>query len=202
MRYRLASREIVSRLISSLAVGTLANPVLFFNDLFEPLRREIVLRPLSCFGYLQYASSTTASIRTPFARFYSLRGSTKRIAQRPLLSRIDFIPLPPANLAYSLSPSFSLSSSLHALNTSSPLCGRSLKGIGLSFRLLFVFPRTKLFPPSASRIPISLSRSNYLWQTPKLIAEESRCGGSGGDSTINFRFIYLRDCTTQDVLLT
>lgn len=135
----------MSLLISSLAVSTLANPVLFFNDLFESLRREIVLRLLSCFGCLQYASSTVSSVLP--SRDSILSPEAQSASPNVLCCRAStsspssFHPL--ANLVYSL---FSLSLSFCALNISFSLCGRSLKGTGLSFRVLFVFPWTKLFP--------------------------------------------------------
>lgn len=103
MRY-CASRQhskIVIHLISSLAIDTLANFVLFFNDLFEPLRDSTpaaFLFRMSTIGVIHHI------IHTPFARSYSLSGSTKRFAQRPLLSRIDFIPSPPTNLSLTFSP--------------------------------------------------------------------------------------------------
>jgi len=126
--------------------------VLFFNGLFESLRRGIVLQPPSCFGCLQYASSTAShpvlpprdSILSPKAQSASpnvlcCRASTSS----PLLLR--------ASLACSLFRflRLSLSLSFSVLLTSSSLCGRSLKGTSLFFRVLFVFRRTKLFPPSS-----------------------------------------------------
>jgi len=105
-------------------------------------------------------------------------------------------------LSLSLSPpplSFSLSLSLSVLLTFSSLCRRSLKGTSLFFRVLFVFRRTKLFPPSPLLSNPNRLVTVYHWQTPKLIAGESRCDRRRRlDGKRNFRFIYLRDgdCAT------
>lgn len=152
--------------------------MLFFNGLFEPLRREIALQPPSCFGCLQYASSTASSVLSP-ARFYSLSGSTKRIAQRPLLSRIDFISsllLSPSLLGESRLLSFSLSLSVLLTHPTRFVDGFSQRYWSLLPRTLCFPARTKLFPhpppisPLLSNPNRLVTRSNYRWQTWKLIA--------------------------------
>lgn len=138
--------------MSSLA-GRHSTPVLFFNGLFEPLRREIVLQPPSCFGCLQYASSTASSVLPP--RDSILSPEAQSASPNVLCCRASTSSPPllsPSLLApWRVSLAFFLS--LCSLNTSYPLCGWLLSKVpGLFFRVLFVFRRERSFflPPPPS----------------------------------------------------
>lgn len=154
--------------------------MLFFNGLFEPLRREIALQPPSCFGCLQYASSTASSVLPP--RDSILSPEAQSASPNVLCCRASTSSpaLPsPSLLGESRLLSFFLS--LCSLNTSYPaLWMASLKGTWSLLPRTLCFPaRPKLFPPPPPPSPLSsllsnpnrlVTRSNYRWQTWKLIA--------------------------------